>query len=88
MARRVGTLCRREGCSSTRLAKIVTLDKSIDNLGSTVSPPSPRGRFIREVIAAFERADIEFVLLHDHDPEAPDSSIQRAGVLLDGGRPL
>ncbi|MGB7588855.1 MAG: hypothetical protein WBM00_09120 [Solirubrobacterales bacterium] len=53
----------------------MTLDKSIDNLGVTASAQSPRARFIREVVAAFERANVEFVLLHGHDPEAPDSDL-------------
>ncbi len=47
----------------------MTLDKSIDNLRR------PQARVIREVFAAFERADVGFVLLHGHDPEAPDSDL-------------
>jgi hypothetical protein len=52
--------------------------QSISNPRSAASAPRPRERFVREVVAAFERADIEFVLLHGHDPEARDSDLDVA----------
>ncbi len=53
----------------------MTLGKPIDNTGPTASAQSPRARFIQEVAAAFEQADVGFVLLHGHDSEAPDSDL-------------
>jgi len=38
----------------------------------------PRERFVEDVVAAFERAGIEFVLLHGHDAEARDSDLDVA----------
>ncbi len=52
-------------------------EESIGNLQPqpTSSAQSPRARFVREVVADFERADVEFVLLYGHDPEAHDSDL-------------
>jgi hypothetical protein len=53
----------------------MTLDRPIGNVSPAASAQNPRARFIREVVTAFERADVEFVLLHGHDPKAPDSDL-------------
>ena len=63
---------------SIRLTEVVALKQPIRNVQPTASAQSPRERFVGEVVAAFERAGVEFVLLHGHDAEARDSDLDVA----------